>query len=248
MSRAPQEDVLEITSLSALEHIALHAPHRLLHLSLSRGGERGARAGRLGEIAARNKIKTDFNNANGAKGSVKKFEYADLKDLLPKWKSLPRAVVLALDHIQDPQNFGAICRSAEAFGVSAIVIPKERSVSVTPAVYQASVGAVETVPIVRVANIKDALRKLKEEGFWSAATVLAEGATSLPEMPDFEKVVFVLGAEGDGIGQALAAECDVAVVIPMSGKIESLNVSVSAAVLLYEFARRVSLRTGQTPG
>ena len=244
MARGPQDEILEITSLSALEHIAEHAPHRLLHLSLSRGGERGARAGRIGEIAARNKIKTDFNNhTGGAKGSVKKFEYAELKDLLPKWKSKKRAVVLALDHIQDPQNFGAICRSAEAFGVSAIVIPKERSVSVTPAVYQASVGAVETVPIVRVANIKDALRKLKEEGFWSAATVLNDRATSLPEMPDFEKVVFVLGAEGDGIGQALASECDVAVLIPMSGKIESLNVSVSAAVLLYEFARRTTVKS-----
>ncbi len=235
-------DVTAVTSLSALEHIAQHRPDRIIRLTIVKSGDRGSRAARLAQVAAANGIKVDFdrlpNEAGGAKGWVKKFEYTELAALLPKLHKQKRAVVLGLDHLQDPQNFGAICRSAEAFGASAILIPKERSVAVTPAVYQASVGAVETVPIVRVSNLKDAVRKLKEEGFWSVATMLAADSTDLAKMPDFEKVFFVLGAEGDGISQSLAAECDVRVRIPMLGKIESLNVSVSAAVLMYESARR----------
>ncbi len=238
--RAPSREgeSLEITSLSALEHIAAHRPERLVRLSIARG----ARAAKLAELAAKNGITIDFGGGpaegSGAKGWVKKFEYADLNELLPALRQNKRSVILGLDHIQDPQNFGALCRSAEAFGVSAIVIPKDRSVSVTPAVYQASVGAVETIPVTRVANLKDASRKLKEEGFWSVATMAGAGTTELSEMPDFEKIFFVLGAEGDGVNHALAKECDLAVSIPMLGRIESLNVSVSTAILLYEFVRR----------
>lgn len=237
-----ETDVLVVTSLSALEHIAQHRPERLVRLTVSKGGERGNRAARLAQIASANGVKVDFDRlpqeGGGAKGWLKKFEYTEWDELLPRLQKQKRAAVLGLDHIQDPQNFGAICRSAEALGAQAIILPRERSVSVTPAVYQASVGAVETVPIVRVANLKDAVRKLKEVGFWSAATTLAEDSQPLSQMPDFEKLFFILGAEGDGISQTLADECDVRIRIAMPGKIESLNVSVSAAVLLYEFLRR----------
>jgi 23S rRNA (guanosine2251-2'-O)-methyltransferase len=145
--------------------------------------------------------------------------------------------VLALDHLQDPQNFGALCRSAEAFGASAILLPKDRGVQVTPGVYHASVGAVETVPIVLVANLGEALRRLKETGYWVVGSAIGGGAKPPWETPDFAKTILVLGAELEGMSQLIEKTCDWKVEIPMAGDIQSLNVSAAGAVLLYELTR-----------
>jgi 23S rRNA (guanosine2251-2'-O)-methyltransferase len=94
---------------------------------------------------------------------------------------------LALDHLQDPQNFGALCRTAEGLGVDGILLPKDRSVTVTAGVYHASVGAVETIPIIQVVNLNEALRQLKEAEFWIVGTALSEQSHDLDDTPDFDK-------------------------------------------------------------
>src|SRR5205823_2883466 len=136
-----------------------------------------------------------------------------------------------------PQNFGAICRTAEGLGVSGIILPKDRSVAVTPGVYSASVGAVETVPIAQVANLGEALRKLKDRGFWIIGAAVGANAKAPWEMPPFEKAVLVLGAELEGLSPVLEKNCDWLARIPLAGRIESLNVSVAGALLMYELLR-----------
>jgi len=169
---------------------------------------------------------------------VAPFVYRELKEFLKSIESKKNALILLLDHLQDPQNFGAICRTAEALGVDAIVLPKDRSVMVTQGVYHASAGAVETIPIVRVTNLIDAVLKLKEAGFWVAGTSLGDKTLSLDQVPSIEKLGLILGTEGDGMGPALAKHCDYLVQIPLVGKIQSLNVSVATAILIYHFNNR----------
>jgi 23S rRNA (guanosine2251-2'-O)-methyltransferase len=112
---------------------------------------------------------------------------------------------------------------------------------VSAGVYHASVGAVETLPIVQVTNVGEGIRRLKDAGFWAVAASLGEGSTVPWEVPDFEKVVLVLGAELEGISPAVEKLCDWKVRIPILGKIESLNVSAAGAVLMYEWARRAQV-------
>jgi 23S rRNA (guanosine2251-2'-O)-methyltransferase len=173
------------------------------------------------------------------------FEYANLSDCIETSKTEKRTTFLALDHVQDPQNFGALCRSAEALGCSAIIVPKDRSALVTSAVYHASVGAVDTIPVVQVVNLSQALRELKEAEYWIIGSQLGNVAKPPWKMPDFEKNVLVLGAEGDGISALTQKNCDWLLEIPLTGKVQSMNVSAAGACLLYEFFRRRHL-TDQT--
>lgn len=149
-----------------------------------------------------------------------------------------RAFVLALDEIQDPQNLGAICRTAEAVGVSGVVICERRAVGVTAAVCRASAGAVEHLRIARVRNLADFLAAAKQAGCWCYGAAIDERAVPY-DSPDYSGgVVLVLGAEGRGLRPRVAAGCDQLVMLPMRGKIESLNVSAAAAALLYQILQR----------
>jgi 23S rRNA (guanosine2251-2'-O)-methyltransferase len=153
--------------------------------------------------------------------------------LIQKAAAQSRALVLALDHLQDPQNFGALCRSAEALGALGVLIPKDRGVGVTAGVYHASVGAVETIPIVQVTNLSAALRELKEAGFWIVGTSLNKDAMELSKIPSFEKIVLVLGAELEGMSASIEKSCDCVTYVPLIGKVQSLNVSAAGAILLH---------------
>ncbi len=144
-----------------------------------------------------------------------------------------------LDHLQDPQNFGAICRSADALGVSAIVIPKDRSVIVSSGVYHASVGAVETIPIARVTNLAQSIRKLKDHSYWIIGSAAGKNFPPPWEGPDFKRVVLLVGGELEGIHPALEKLCDWRTEIPMMGRVQSLNVSVACALLIHEIRRRM---------
>jgi 23S rRNA (guanosine2251-2'-O)-methyltransferase len=149
----------------------------------------------------------------------------------------PQRLLLALDNVQDPHNLGACLRTAEAVGVSAVIIPRDRSASLGAAAHKAAAGAAERVPLVAVTNLSRTLARLKELGYWT--TGLAGEATQTVYDVDLTgPTVLVLGAEGEGMRRLTRETCDRLVKIPMEGKAESLNVSVAAAVCLYEAYRQ----------
>jgi 23S rRNA (guanosine2251-2'-O)-methyltransferase len=163
------------------------------------------------------------------------YPYVDARELLAG----PDPLLVALDEVQDPQNLGAIARTAECAGATGLVVLERRSAEVTPAAVKASAGATEHLPIARVTNLADFLDAAKRAGCWAYG---AEGGTATPyDSPDYGGgVVLVLGAEGRGLRPKVRAHCDVLVSLPLEGRIESLNVSAAAAVLLYEARRRRS--------
>ena len=177
------------------------------------------------EIAAR----AHTDDHQGVCAETDPFPYADAAALLRE----PDALLVALDEITDPQNLGAVCRTAECVGATGVVIPERRSAEVTPAVCKASAGAVEHLPVARVRNLADFLSDGRDAGAWSYGA--AAGATTPYRAPDYRgKVVLVLGAEGKGLRPRVAASCDDLVALPLRGRLDSLNVSATAAVLLYE--------------
>jgi 23S rRNA (guanosine2251-2'-O)-methyltransferase len=144
---------------------------------------------------------------------------------------------VALDEVQDPQNLGAICRTAECAGATGVVLPRRRAADVTPAVCKASAGAVEHLPVAQVRNLADFLADAKQAGCWVYGA--QAGADTAYDAPDYSGgVVCVLGAEGRGLRPRVAAACDALVSLPLRGRIESLNVGAAAAVLLYEILQR----------
>jgi 23S rRNA (guanosine2251-2'-O)-methyltransferase len=161
------------------------------------------------------------------------FPYAGATELLGRRDPL----LVALDEVTDPQNLGAVARSAECAGATGVVIPERRAAEVTPAVCKASAGAVEHLPIARVRNLADFLADAKAAGCWTYGA--AAGAGTRYDAPDYAGgVVVVLGAEGRGLRPRVAASCDQLVSIPLRGRIDSLNVSATAAVLLYEILQQ----------
>jgi len=144
-------------------------------------------------------------------------------------------LVLILDHIEDPQNLGAILRSADAFGAFFVVVPIRRASPMSDAVARASAGASAWVPLVMVQNLADALARIKKAGFW---TYGAEMGGAAVENCDFaERSCLVLGNEGEGLSRLLSERVDSLVSIPMRGHVDSLNVSVAAAILMHEYRR-----------
>jgi 23S rRNA (guanosine2251-2'-O)-methyltransferase len=161
------------------------------------------------------------------------YPYADTAELLGR----PAPLIVALDEVQDPQNLGAVCRTAETAGADGVVIGERRAAQVTAAVCKASAGAVEHLPVARVRNLADFLAEAKAAGLW------CYGAAADAEMsyldPDFrDGAVLVLGSEGRGLRPRVAASCDALIALPMRGRIGSLNVSAAAAALLYGILHR----------
>ena len=147
----------------------------------------------------------------------------------------PDTCVVVLGELTDPQNVGAIIRSAAALGASAILIPEHNQSPITGAVAKASAGMVFRIPVVRIGNVNQALRKLKEGGFWIYGLAM-DGTRMLREERFTEPTVFVVGSEGDGLREKTAEHCDILLSIPMHERAESLNASVSAALCLYEWS------------
>jgi 23S rRNA (guanosine2251-2'-O)-methyltransferase len=169
----------------------------------------------------------------GIVAEVDPYPYADPASLLEG----DDAFVLALDEIQDPRNLGAICRSAEAAGAAGVVIPNRRSAQVTAAACKASAGAVEHLAVARVANLVRWLETAKGAGAWVyGADAGAPAAYTDADLT--AKAVIVLGGEGKGLRRLVAERCDVALAIPLRGRIESLNVATAAALLSFEAVRQ----------
>jgi 23S rRNA (guanosine2251-2'-O)-methyltransferase len=161
------------------------------------------------------------------------YPYADASALLER----PDPLIVALDELQDPQNLGAICRTAECVGADGVVIPERRSAEVTPAVCKASAGAVEHLHVARVRNLADFLGEAKEAGSWCYGAA-AEGAVGYLE-PDYRGgCVLVIGTEGRGLRPRVAGACDQLVALPLRGHVQSLNASAAAAALLYGILQR----------
>jgi 23S rRNA (guanosine2251-2'-O)-methyltransferase len=148
-------------------------------------------------------------------------------------------LVLVLDGIQDPHNLGACLRSADAAGVGLVILPKDRSAGLTPAARRAAAGAAEMLPIVFVTNLARVLKRLKDRGVWLAGTS-DQAEQSLYDADLSGPLALVVGSEGRGMRRLTAELCDYRISIPMLGSVESLNVSVAAAVCLYEIVRRRS--------
>lgn len=159
--------------------------------------------------------------------------YRDLEEFLTRRAPL----IVVLDGIEDPHNLGAVMRTAHAAGASAIVIPERRSAGLTPASLKAAAGAAEHLAVVRVTNVNRALEQLKEAGYWIYG--LDERGTADYDTVSYnEPTVIVAGGEGKGMHQQTRAHCDVLVRIPLAGEISSLNVSVAAGIVLFEWKRR----------
>jgi 23S rRNA (guanosine2251-2'-O)-methyltransferase len=170
---------------------------------------------------------------NGIVAEVSDAAYADFDELIQQQAT---RFVLILDGITDPQNFGAILRVADVFGVQLVVIPEHDSVGLTPAAVKASAGASQWVPVAQVTNLARAIEALQKREYWVYAAAMEGDA---PSSIDFRgKVALVLGSEGKGIRRNVLEHCDRAVSIPMRGKVESLNVATAAAVLCYEVQRQ----------
>lgn len=166
------------------------------------------------------------------------FRYVDVDAILERAEQAGEApFLLLLDHLEDPQNFGSLVRTAEAAGAHGVVIPERRAVGVTPAVSKASAGAVEHLPIARVKNMVHAMERLKRAGVWIVGADL-EGETSLHSIDMGGPVAIVIGAEGRGLSRLVSERCDHRVRIPMRGRIQSLNASVAGALLMFEVVRR----------
>jgi 23S rRNA (guanosine2251-2'-O)-methyltransferase len=168
----------------------------------------------------------------GICADVSHFVYAHADALL----RITDPLIVVLDQVQDPQNLGAICRTAECAGASGVVIPERRAAEVTPAVCKASAGAVEHLPVARIRNLADFLGDAKRAGVWCYGAA-PDGRIAYDAVDYSGGVVLALGSEGRGLRPRVAGACDAILSIPLRGEIESLSVSAAAAVLLYAAAK-----------
>jgi 23S rRNA (guanosine2251-2'-O)-methyltransferase len=225
-----------------LEAIRSHA-ERVRYIGIAR--EETARHQRLiGEakragVAVRNLAADQIDRLagrgvhNGVVAEVSETAYADFDDVVANEDT---NFILILDSITDPQNFGAILRVADGFGVDLVVIPEHDSVGLTPVAVKASAGASEWVQVAQVTNLSRSIEALRKAGYWIYAA--AEGGDR-PDAIDFRgKVALVVGNEGKGIRRNVHEHCDRTVTIPMTGHIESFNVATATAVLCYEVRRQ----------
>ena len=222
----------------------------LSELWLAEGGERerafaeivrlGREAGASVRLAPRARLARIAGTPRhqGVVAVVADYRYREVEDLLAAARARGEAPLLvALDGIEDPQNLGAIVRSAHALGAGGVVIPRDRAASITPAAAKASAGAVEYCPVARVTNLAQAIERMKEAGIWTVA-LAADGDRALPDLDLRAPTAIVVGAEGSGVRPLVRRTCDHVARIPMKGKVGSLNASASAAVALYEVARQ----------
>lgn len=173
--------------------------------------------------------KMEDGNHQGIILDVTDYEYASLDDIMKE------DIIVMLDHLEDPHNFGAIIRTCEAAGIKSIIIPKDRSVRVNATVTKVSVGTIENVNIAMVSNLVNTLRELKDKGYWVIGTDM--DGIDYKKIDYSGKIVIVIGSEGKGLSRLVEENCDFIASIPMKGTVNSLNASVAAALVIYEAVR-----------
>ena len=164
---------------------------------------------------------------------IEDFSYTSVEDFF----DVENAKIVILDHLEDPHNLGAIIRTAEAAGITGIIIPKDRSVDINSTVMKTSAGALENMKITKVTNLVSTIKDLKDHGFWIVGTSM-EAEYDYREIDYSGKIALVIGNEGNGISKSVKDSCDYIARIPMNGKINSLNASVAAGIMIYEVQRK----------
>lgn len=229
---------------------ALRADRPISKLLIDRNTERHGAINQIIQMAGDRKIPVEFidkqafarqsasTGSQGVMAFAKSKEYIDLEDLFEisrKKGEVP--LYFILDGVEDPHNLGAILRTAEATGIHGVVIRERRAVGLTPAVVKASAGAIEYVPVAQVNNISQAIITLKKNNIW--VTGIDMSGTIAYDKIDYRlPSAIVIGGEGKGLSDLAGKRCDSLAVIPMKGKITSLNASVAAAVVMYETLRQ----------
>ena len=194
----------------------------------------------INSLIEKNKIKIEYLDKKGFSKfdkyshqgiilDIEDFSYSNYKDFL----DVPDAKIVILDHLEDPHNLGAIIRTCEAAGVLGIIIPKDRSVDINSTVMKTSAGALENVKIAKVTNIVNVIDDLKESGYWIVGTDMT-GDIDYRDVDYTGKIALVIGSEGSGLSKSVLQSCDYVAKIPMYGKINSLNASVAAGIMIYE--------------
>ena len=168
-------------------------------------------------------------NHQGIILEVDDYEYASLDEVLKE------DIIIMLDHLEDPHNFGAIIRTCEAAGIKSLIIPKDRSVKVNGTVSKVSTGTLENVQIAMVNNLVNTIKELKEKGYWIIGTDMK--GTDFKQIDYTGKIVIIIGSEGKGISRLVEENCDFIASIPMNGNVNSLNASVAAALIIFEAVR-----------
>jgi 23S rRNA (guanosine2251-2'-O)-methyltransferase len=187
------------------------------------------------ERANRKRLDAIAHNHQGVMVEATGYPTVEVEDLIMKADELGEApFLLALDHIEDPHNLGAILRSAESFGVHGVILPNNKQADVTPAVVKASVGASEHMLVAKVSNLSQTLNLLKKQEIWAVGLQHGDDSKAIHDADLRGPIVVVIGSEGDGMSRLVQETCDFRVEIPMKGKTESLNASVASALMLYE--------------
>lgn len=190
----------------------------------------------IGEVQVIDTVKMAKQFGDKTQGivlEIAEYKYADLNKVLKRVEDKENVTLVILDSLEDPHNLGAILRSADATGVDGIIIPKNRSVRLNDTVAKVSTGAIEHVDVCEVTNLNMTINDLKDKGFWVIGLEL-DGTIDYREQDYKGKIAVVVGSEGRGISKLVKENCDFLVRIPMYGKVNSLNASVSAGLLLYQ--------------
>jgi 23S rRNA (guanosine2251-2'-O)-methyltransferase len=177
-------------------------------------------------------------NHQGLVADVYPFRYVSYKKMLSDAGQDENALFLFLDNLEDPQNVGSLLRSAEAAGVTGVVIPEHRAVGITPAVVRASAGAAEHMVVARVPNLVRCMKLLKDRGVWFAGLEAVEDATLISETDLTGPLGIVIGSEGKGIRRLVREHCDYLVKLPMFGNVSSLNAAVAGSITMFEVLRQ----------
>ncbi|MDR1412668.1 MAG: 23S rRNA (guanosine(2251)-2'-O)-methyltransferase RlmB [Actinomycetes bacterium] len=197
---------------------------------------------RLNEMSERGTVRGAARGAargfhQGVIAEVEPYQFAALSDIIAATRTATSALVVVLDHITDPGNFGAVARSAEAVGAAGLVVASRRAAALTPAAHKAAAGAFSYLPTAQVVNITRALAELKDAGYWVAGA--SEHASDLAwDSPLRGKIVLVMGAEDTGLSRLVSETCDFLIKLPQQGKVSSLNVAQAATALMYEYLRQ----------
>lgn len=181
---------------------------------------------------------TRFGNHQGVALKTTGYPYVGFEEILSDVQNDENALVLVLDHLEDPQNVGSILRTASAAGVTGVIIPEDRACGVTPAVARASAGGAEYVKVAHVVNLVRAIQALKDEGVWFTGLDWGDDARLYTQVDFKGRSGIVVGAEGDGISRLVRENCDFIAELPMPGGFESLNAGVATAITLYEVLRQ----------
>ena len=193
-------------------------------------------AGAVVQKVERSRLDQIYPNHQGMLAYVAAVPYADIEDMLAAAREKGEdPFLILLDGITDPHNLGAIVRSAECAGAHGVVIPERRAAGLTPAAAKAAAGALNHMPVARVKNLNGAIDELKANGVWVVGTAM-DGENAL-DCDLTGPIALVIGSEGDGVSRLTLEKCDRTVALPMKGRIESLNASVAAGILMYEVVR-----------